>query len=59
MKPKRDRRKFCKFKYDDLYDYYDTQCGNAYCFEDTKIPSDTHKFCPGCGKQIKVIGKKP
>lgn len=34
---------------------WDTSCGTAYCFE-AGDPEDNHyKFCPNCGKPLRVV----
>jgi hypothetical protein len=46
----------CRWKYDDLDDFYETQCGEGYCCNGAL---DEHKirWCPFCGHKIKQVKK--
>lgn len=55
MKISRER---CIWKLDGRWqEYYETSCGHAFYFADGTEPYDEQsnfKFCPYCGKKIKV-----
>ena len=64
-KKKMTRKKYCEWKYikNEYYDdenYYQTECdGDFYFTNDCDLRDDTQfKFCPYCGKPIKVKGEK-
>ena len=42
----------CDWKYDCVDDYYDTECGNAYCLTDGTLTDNDHRYCPFCGGLI-------
>jgi len=44
----------CEWEYDEDYSCYDTSCDNAYCLLDGTLEENNHKYCPYCGKPIKV-----
>lgn len=41
----------CVWTLDDLHDYYETKCGQAFTFTYTKCEKE-FKYCPYCGKEI-------
>ena len=43
----------CKWKYDDIDDYYETQCDEGYCCNGTLVEHKI-KFCPFCGGAIQL-----
>ena len=51
---------YCHWKYED-YDmntYWQTECDNEHCFIDDDFDAveiNGYKFCPYCGKKIKVV----
>ena len=53
-------KKYCEWKLHDgyEYDYYHTSCQDDFIFDDG-TPKDNHfKYCPFCGKEIKVVENK-
>lgn len=48
--------KHCIWTYIDIDDFYETSCGNdkGFCFNDGGIKENKFRFCPYCGKIIKV-----
>ena len=44
----------CAWKYDDIDDYYETACKNAYCLADGTLKDNEHKYCPYCGGLIQL-----
>ena len=44
----------CEWEYDEKYSYYETSCDNDYCLLDGTLEENNHKYCPYCGKPIKV-----
>ena len=44
----------CEWKYDDMDDYYETACKNAYCLADGTLKDNEHKYCPYCGGLIQL-----
>lgn len=42
----------CEWKYDDLDCFYETKCGEAYCFTDGDRKQNKYRHCPNCGKEI-------
>ena len=45
----------CQWKLDEAHGYYDTSCGEAFCFDNEFGPEkNKYRFCPSCGKEIKV-----
>jgi len=52
------RDKKCKWKYETIYDnnYYDTECGEAFCFSSGKVTDNKMIFCPFCGGRIEEGG---
>ena len=47
----------CKWKYqDDEYnDYWETDCGEAWCITEGNLKDNHIVFCPFCGKKIKEV----
>ncbi len=39
----------CEWKWDDVDDYWETGCGNAYCIIEGTPTENKMKFCPYCG----------
>ena len=44
----------CEWTYDDIDDYYETACKNAYCLVDGTLKDNKHKYCPYCGGLIQL-----
>ena len=45
----------CVWRWYDRSCYYESQCGEAYCFMgDDDLDAQHYRFCPGCGKPIKA-----
>ena len=44
----------CEWTYDDMDDYYETACKNAYCLADGTLKDNEHKYCPYCGRLIQL-----
>ena len=44
----------CEWTYDDIDDYYETACKNAYCLADGTLKDNDHKYCPYCGGLIQL-----
>ena len=42
----------CKWAYDDNYDMWETECGEAFCLESGGPIDNKMKYCPYCGKQL-------
>jgi hypothetical protein len=43
----------CTWIYCEDYDFWDTECGEAFCLTDGLSPTEcAMKFCPFCGKSI-------
>lgn len=51
--PKYARRVTCTWKADDD-GVLNTACNEAYCFEHEFTVGGAYKFCPNCGKQIRL-----
>lgn len=49
--PKREART-CKWTWN-MHDYWETECGEAYCFLADGPIENHYRFCPGCGASIK------
>ena len=47
-----EMRERCGWKYDDIDNFYETQCGEGYCCNDGTINEHKIKFCPFCGGKI-------
>ena len=49
----------CVWKWMDDSCHYDTACGEGYCFITPEPPVvQNYRYCPGCGKPIKVERKE-
>lgn len=48
----RARGSGCLWKWEEWHGYYETACGNAYCFDDEFKPGKGYQYCPGCGQPI-------
>ena len=49
-----DQKRYCEWKPDYDYEYYETSCGNCFCVEGT--PEENRmKFCPYCGRQLREV----
>ena len=44
----------CEWTYDEMDDYYETACKNAYCLADGTLKDNDHKYCPYCGGLIQL-----
>ena len=42
----------CSWKYDAMYEHWETSCRNLYCFMEGGPEENRMKFCPYCGKRI-------
>lgn len=43
----------CIWKLDIWHDYFETDCGHAFCFSDDEgLKDKAFKFCPYCGNEI-------
>jgi len=48
--------KFCEWVPEDKdSNWYSSQCGYSFCFEDGGADHNGFKFCPKCGKKLKEI----
>lgn len=45
----------CKWEYDDMHDYYDTECDEAFTCIEGDLKDNKIKFCPFCGKEINEV----
>lgn len=45
----------CEWKYDEDLCFYETSCGNGQYFTDGKVEQNKYKYCPFCGRKIKVV----
>ena len=47
----------CKWKFhDDEYgDYWETECGQSWCYNEGDLKDNGVKFCHSCGKEIKEV----
>jgi len=43
-----------EWTYDEMDDYYETACKNAYCLADGTLKDNKHKYCPYCGGLIQL-----
>lgn len=43
-----------KWEQETIHDYWDTSCKNAHCFSADGPKENYYKYCPYCGKKIKV-----
>ena len=42
----------CKWEYDDIHDYYETECENAFVFIEGRNTDNGFIYCPYCGRKI-------
>ena len=47
----------CKWKYDENYNMYETDCENAFIFIEGRKSDNGFLFCPYCGKKIEEVIK--
>ena len=47
----------CKWKYDENYNMYETDCENAFIFLEGRKSDNGFLFCPYCGKKIEELSK--
>ena len=47
--------RFCKWKYDEQDDMWETECKNALCFIEGGIKDNRYGFCPYCGNEIREM----
>ena len=53
----KDKPKVCRWKYEDVDDYWKAACGDRYfSFNEGGLKENHFEFCPFCGKQIKQVG---
>jgi len=45
--------KQCTWTYDDLEDFWETACGEAFVISEGTLEENNFRFCPFCGKPIK------
>jgi len=45
----------CHWTYDEWYDYWETECGNAFCVMEGTPSENKMKHCPYCGKLIEEV----
>lgn len=45
----------CKWKYDECYNMYETDCENAFIFNEGRKSDNGFLFCPYCGKKIEEV----
>jgi len=46
----------CRWRYQDLDDYWETSCGKAWSFNNGGTPVENEqRFCGYCGKRIEVV----
>ena len=43
----------CTWAYDDLYDYWETSCGESFIITEGDPKENKMIYCPFCGKPIK------
>ena len=48
----------CHWKRDEFYDYYDTECENAFELETDGPKENGMNYCPYCGKKLVVDDMK-
>lgn len=52
-------KKFCVWEYNDIYDFYETPCNDSgYAFTVGTVKENKFKFCPYCGRKIKVKNER-
>lgn len=42
----------CQWKYDDIHEKYDTDCGRAWMFTDGSLKANGVEYCPFCGGKV-------
>ena len=47
----------CKWKYDENYNMYETDCENAFIFIEGRKSDNGFLFCPYCGNKIEEVIK--
>lgn len=47
----------CKWTYDSMHDYYETECENAFVFTDGRITDNRFIYCPYCGRKVKEVNE--
>jgi len=47
-----EKEQKCKWTYDDNYDMWETECGDAFCLTNGTPKTNKMKYCPYCGKLI-------
>jgi len=45
--------KTCTWTYDDLYDFWETSCGESFIITEGDPTENKMLFCPFCGRSIK------
>ena len=48
-------KKVCEWTFQDSDCYYDSDCGEGWCFEVGDLKENKVKFCPFCGKKVKEV----
>lgn len=57
--PRMNAKKFCVWEYNDIYDFYETPCNDSgYAFTVGTVKENKFKFCPYCGRKIKVKNER-
>ena len=46
----------CEWKHDDDDDFWDTECGQPWRFDDGGPKENHMNFCPCCGKPLRIKG---
>jgi len=49
------RPRFCRWTYDDLYDYFSTSCKHEFSFNEGGLQENNVRFCHHCGKRVKEV----
>ena len=44
----------CGWRQDEWHGYWDTKCGEAFDFENGTPDANHFRFCPGCGRLIRL-----
>ena len=55
---KRPRGPECVWTHQDTHDMYEAACGEAYCFIADGPRENSYRFCPGCGRKIKMTRRE-
>jgi len=45
----------CNWKYDDIYEFWETSCSHAFCIMEGNPADNRMKYCPYCGKFLKEL----